>query len=91
MKNHICTFVGHSRFIPDSMFGVLVKTVEDFACSTDLPIFLVGGMGEFDEMSAKAVRTVKRKFPEKSIRLCLVSPYMKNSLNKDKGMLEKTI
>ena len=46
--------------------------------------FYTGGMGEFDAMSARAVRVLKQHHPEKKIHLYLVLLYMKHSFNEDK-------
>lgn len=47
--------------------------------------FLTGGMGEFDELFAKNVRSLREKYPQ--IRLCLVCPYLTKKLNEGKGLL----
>ena len=44
-------------------------------------------MGEFDGFSA-AVRNLKRKYPNKEIRLTLVLPYMQQKLNEYKEYYE---
>ena len=88
-KKQTCTFTGHSMFVSGSIFDALLKQIDHFALSTDEPVFLVGGMGEFDEMGARAVRMVKEKYRQKNICLCLVCPYMKNSLNRDKEYFER--
>lgn len=45
-------------------------------------------MGEFDGFSAAAVRNLKRKYPNKEIRLTLVLPYMQQKLNEYKEYYE---
>ena len=87
-KEQTCTFAGHSMFIPDELFPVLFNIIEDFILTRGESVFLVGGMGEFDEMCARAVKEVKRKFRKKNIKLCLVYPYMRHSLNKDRLRLQ---
>lgn len=47
--------------------------------------FLTGGMGQFDDMGAGAVRKTKHRHPEKRITLALVLPYLSNRLNTDKA------
>lgn len=47
--------------------------------------FLTGGMGEFDELFAKNVRSLREKYPQ--IRLCLVCPYLTKKLNEEKDLL----
>ncbi len=47
-------------------------------------LFLTGGMGEFDGLCSRAVRSTQHRYPHLEIRLALVLPYMTNRLNKDK-------
>ena len=47
--------------------------------------FLSGGMGEFDELFAKTIRSLRSFYPQ--IRLCLVVPYLTKSLNEKRELL----
>ena len=47
--------------------------------------FLTGGMGEFDELFAKTVRSLRCQYPQ--IRLCLVVPYLTKRLNEQSDLL----
>lgn len=82
-----CTFAGHrevfgfsSRQIENAL-ETLVKGEDALRC-------YVGGMGEFDALAAAAVRSLKRKYPYKDIRLILVLPYMQQKLNRDREYYE---
>lgn len=47
--------------------------------------FLTGGMGEFDELFTKTVRSLRGTYPQ--IRLCLVVPYLTKRLNEQNEIL----
>lgn len=49
-------------------------------------VFYTGGMGEFDELFARTVRSMKRDCP--SLRLVLVMPYLTERLNLDNAFYE---
>ena len=76
-----CTFAGHrdvysgevEAAVEDALRGLLEKDSE--FC------FYTGGMGRFDEMCARAVRKLRSQTAGKQIRLILVEPYMKQSIN----------
>lgn len=71
MNRIICFFAGH-RKIPQDIFPAVLKAVEK--CITELGVteFIVGHYGEFDNMAAKAVGAVKKKY---DVRLTLLLPY----------------
>lgn len=85
----VCTFAGHRKIFGFSQQPViealetLPETEQDLIC-------YVGGKGEFDTLCASAVRTLKRRHPDKTIRLILVLPYMEQRLNKDKEYYESS-
>lgn len=45
-------------------------------------------MGDFDKKCESAVRGMKRKYPERSIRLVRVLPYLTHEINRDKEYFE---
>lgn len=51
-------------------------------------VFLNGGMGQFDALCAGAVRSLKKRHPEKEIQLCLVIPYLSVKINAEKSYLQ---
>ena len=83
----VCSFAGH-RIINEDVIAPLVNVTitELLQKDTDI-LFYTGGMGEFDLLCNQTVRIAKRRYPEKRIRLVLVEPYMKNSINTDKERL----
>lgn len=79
-----CTFAGH-REVYQAKIDEEIENVIDNLLQTDSEfVFYTGGMGDFDNKCASAVRAAKRKYPNKEIRLDLVLPYMSNRLNTDK-------
>lgn len=82
-----CTFAGHRM-----VFGFSQKQIESaletLLCHEDAMNCYVGGMGEFDTLSAAAVRMLKKKYPTKKIRLILVLPYMQKKINAYKTYYE---
>ena len=76
-----CTFAGHrevlERGIEDRVVDAICSIIE---AETNF-CFYTGGMGEFDQMCASVVRRMKREYTNKEIRLVLVVPYMKQSIN----------
>ena len=81
-----CTFAGH-REVFGSCTQKIENALETLIESEDTLYCYVGGMGEFDGFSA-AVRNLKRKYPNKEIRLTLVLPYMQQKLNEYKEYYE---
>ena len=69
----ICCGFGHRVMLMDiekPLRAVLERLVEDRGVS----VFYTGGMGEFDELFARTMRSMKRECP--SLRLVLVMPYL---------------
>ncbi len=79
-----CTFSGHREVYRSGIEARLDAEIEKLLQTDNEFLFLVGGMGQFDDMGADAVRAAKRRHPEKCITLALVLPYMSNRLNTDK-------
>ncbi len=64
----------------------LRETLEHLVEERGVRVFYTGGMGEFDELFARTVRSMKRECP--SLRLVLVLPYLTERLNLDKAFYE---
>ena len=79
-----CTFAGHREVYQAKIDEAIEKAIDNLLQTDSEFIFYTGGMGDFDNKCASAVRTAKRKYPNKEIRLALVLPYMSNRLNTDK-------
>lgn len=79
-----CTFAGHREVYGSGVEERLSIALERLLEEDEEFYFYTGGMGEFDAMSARAVRVMKQHYPEKKIHLYLVLPYMKQSVNEDK-------
>ncbi len=83
MRKTCCGF-GHRIVLIDveaSLREVLCNLIE----AHDVTRFLTGGMGEFDELFAKTVRSLRSVYPQ--TRLCLVVPYLTKSLNERRKLL----
>ena len=65
-----CTFAGH-REVFGSCTQKIENALETLIENEDTLYCYVGGMGEFDGFSAAAVRNLKRKYPNKEIRLTI--------------------
>ena len=81
----ICCGFGHRVMLMDvekPLREVLERLVEERGVS----LFYTGGMGEFDELFARTVRSMKRECP--SLRLVLVAPYLTERLNMNKMFYE---
>lgn len=81
----ICCGFGHRVMLMDvekPLREVLERLVEE----RGVRVFYTGGMGEFDELFARTVRSMKRECP--SLRLVLVAPYLTERLNMDKAFYE---
>lgn len=84
-----CTFAGHRNVLAANADQKIEQAIERLMQSTDdSVIFYTGGMGEFDQRCAAAVRRAKRSYPKKDIRLYLVLPYMTNRINTDRAYYE---
>lgn len=79
-----CAFAGHREVYQSGIEKRLDAEIEKMLQNDDEFLFLNGGMGQFDNMGASAVRMAKRRHPEKCITLALVLPYLSNRLNRDK-------
>ena len=83
MRGTCCGF-GHRIVLIDveaPLREVLCNLIETHGVTR----FLSGGMGEFDELFAKTIRSLRRVDPQ--IRLCLVVPYLTKSLNEKRELL----
>ena len=67
-----CFFIGH-REAGENLLPYLTDTVGQLITSCGVTRFYVGGYGNFDRLSGKAVIALKNIFPD--IRLFLVIPY----------------
>ena len=65
-----CFFIGH-RFIAEDKYPVLLQTVEK-VIKRGVDEFIVGHYGAFDQMAARAVKEIKKKY---SVRLTQLLPY----------------
>ena len=67
-----CFFIGH-RDADERLLPYLTETTERLITKRGVTRFYVGGYGNFDRLSGKAVITLKNRFHD--IRLFLVIPY----------------
>ena len=82
-------FAGHREVYQSSVKERLDELLEKLAVEHKELQFYVGGMGEFDSLAASSVRMLKKRHPSKDIQLVLVEPYMKQSINRDKELLNR--
>lgn len=83
-----CCFAGHSKLYDmDGIYAHLLQLVEKLIVEEGVLEFWVGNYGKFDRLSAKAVRTLKEKYP--NIQLNLVIPYVTSGINEDKDYYHK--
>lgn len=68
-----CCFIGHSN-APEGIAPRLVEEVERHIVECGVTEFLVGNYGQFDRMSAAAVKEAKKQHPE--VTLFLMLPYL---------------
>ncbi len=83
MRRTCCGF-GHRIVLIDveaPLREVLCNLIETHGVTR----FLSGGMGEFDELFAKTIRSLRSVYPQ--INLCLVVPYLTKSLNEKRELL----
>ena len=79
----ICCFAGHSKlFDTEQIYKKLLEAVESLIVNEGFEEFWVGNYGEFDRLSARAVREVKKRYPE--IRLNLIIPYLTSEIKEYK-------
>lgn len=69
----ICCGFGHRVLLMD-VEKPLREVLERLVAERGVRVFYTGGMGEFDELFARTVRSMKRDCP--SLRLVLVMPYL---------------
>ena len=80
-----CCFAGHSKiYHTDDIYDNLVNLIEKLIIEEDVSEFWVGNYGNFDGLSAKAVRNLKEKYPD--IQLNLVIPYLTSNINEYKEL-----
>ena len=85
MRERICCGFGHRVLLMD-VEKPLREVLERLVAERGVRVFYTGGMGEFDELFARTVRSMKRDCP--SLRLVLVMPYLTERLNLDKSFFE---
>ncbi len=84
----VCFFAGHSKiYNMKEIFTTLIEKIENLIINENVTEFRVGNYGSFDSLSAKAVQTLKGKYP--NIRLILVIPYLSTKINNNKEYYEK--
>ena len=87
-REFICTFAGHRQVFESKISENLQNVLEGFMEKDTRFVFLNGGMGQFDALCAGAVRSLKKRHPEKEIQLCLVIPYLSVKINAEKSYLQ---
>ncbi len=84
----ICCFAGHSElYHTKDIYDKLLLEIEDLITTENVNEFRVGNYGDFDKLSAEAVRALKQKYPD--IQLNLVIPYLTSEINEYKEMYYK--
>ena len=78
MYGKICGFCGH-RDVFEADVEERAKTEIEKLIENGFTTFYSGGMGDFDKICERIVRGFKRKNDD--IRLCLILPYIKSSVN----------
>ena len=81
----ICCGFGHRVLLMD-MEKPLREVLERLVAERGVRVFYTGGMGEFDELFARTVRSMKRE--NSFLRLVLVMSYLTERLNMDKAFYE---
>ena len=83
--SNICCFAGHSDLYgTDAIYEKLLRIIENFVTVNGINEFWVGNYGDFDKLSAKAVRQIKTKHPQ--VQINLVIPYLTSELNNYKEL-----
>lgn len=77
MKELSCCGFGHRILLMD-IEKPLREVLERLVTERGVTVFYTGGMGEFDELFARTVRSMKRTDPR--LRLVLVMPYLTRRL-----------
>lgn len=75
-------FTGHRQVFESKIEEKIKNTLESLVEMGSRLVFLNGGMGQFDALCASAVRSLKKRHPEKEIQLCLSELPKKLTLNK---------
>ena len=83
MKKSICCFTGHSKIsakddVYEKLKSIIVKLIKE----KNVCEFFVGNYGDFDALSAKAVREIKKDFSD--VKLILVIPYLTAEIENNK-------
>jgi len=74
-----CYFAGHSMvFDSAGIFLKLLTEIEKLITQDGVTEFRVGNYGDFDRLSARAVRELKKTYP--SVRLILTIPYITSEI-----------
>lgn len=69
-----CFFIGH-RDAPQSVYPVLLDTLECLATRHQVTHFIVGHYGDFDRMAISAIQNVICNHPETEIVAEILEPY----------------
>lgn len=77
------TFAGHREVYQSKVRTRLAEELEKVVAEHNPILFYIGGMGDFDGMCAAEVRALKHRHPKQDIKLVLVEPYMKQSINEE--------
>ena len=85
MRELSCCGFGH-RVLLLNVEKPLRETLERLVTERGVTVFYTGGMGEFDELFARTVRSMKRTDPR--LRLVLVMPYLTRELSVEKAYYE---
>lgn len=80
----ICCGFGHRVLLMD-IEKPLKEVLERLVKEHGVTVFYTGGMGEFDELFSRTVRSLKRDYS--GLQLILVVPYLTSRLNADKAFL----
>lgn len=84
----VCVFAGHREVYQSGIDAKIEEAINGLLQTDHKFVFFTGGMGNFDDKCASAVRSAKRRYPDLNISLALVLPYMSNRLNIDKEYYE---
>lgn len=80
-----CCFAGHSKiYNTDDIYDNLIRLIEKLIIEENVSEFWVGNYGDFDGLSAKAIRCLKEKYPD--IQINLVIPYLTSAINEYKEL-----
>lgn len=85
-----CTFAGHRQVFEGDVEQKLLRKLEELLELDEEFEFYMGRDGEFDALCRRAVGKIKDQHPEKRIVRVLVEPYMKQSLNTDRIIMNRS-